>query len=312
MEYRILGKTGWKVSTVGFGAWGIGGQWGVVSDDDAITAMEAALDAGVNFFDTADAYGEPSGRSEELVGRVLKRCRDKVFIASKVGNFARRFGYPLSFDSPMHVTLCCEATLHRLGADYLDLYQCHLGDCTKPDVFLEAFTDLKRRGKIRAFGISTDRADVLRAFDRNGDCASCQADYSLLNRKAEAELLPLCAERGVGVIVRGPLAKGLLTGKFTAHTVFGDSVRRGWNEGEGRAQYLARLEVANKLRVLDRESRPPGHVALQFVLAHPAVTTAIPGAKNRAQAAANARAGDKGLSANDLEQARQLTSEIKH
>src|SRR5579883_1899755 len=171
MRYRQLGKTGWQVSAVSMGCWGIGGQWGPVAEDEAIRTIHAAIDLGVNLFDTAESYGQ--GISEELVGRALRGHRQNVFVATKVGNFARRAGHPLSYLTPEHVYLCCDASLGRLKIDAIDLYQCHIGTLEDPSVFLEAFDRLIERGKIRHYAISTNSVDVLRRFNRDGRCASC-------------------------------------------------------------------------------------------------------------------------------------------
>ncbi len=290
MIYRKVEKTGWSVSAIGFGAWGIGGQWGNVEQQGALDTIRAALDAGVNFFDTADAYGEPQGLSEELIGRALGDVRDKVFIATKVGNWARRMGHPLPFSHPLHVELCCDASLRRLRTDTIDLYQNHTGGAKEAEIFLEAFDTLLRKGKIRAFGVSTGSLDAVKAFDRDGRCTAVQLDYSFLNRAPEKDLLPHCQANRIATIIRGPLAMGLATGKFTADTKFEDSVRSGWNEGAGRQRLLERLAVVEKLRWLDRPGRNLAQAALGFVLAHPAVTTAIPGAKSSQQGRANAAA----------------------
>jgi aryl-alcohol dehydrogenase-like predicted oxidoreductase len=290
MQYRTLGKMGWRVSAVGMGCWGIGGQWGPVEERDAIATVHKALDTGINLFDTADAYG--LGESERRLGRALRDRRDGALIATKVGNWGRRQGHPLSFATPHHVYLCCDASLHRLQTDTIDLYQCHIGNLQDPSVFLEAFETLRQQGKIRAYGISTNNVGVVRQFDRDGHCAAVQLNYSLLAREAEQELLPLCAERNIGVLVRGPLAKGVLAGKFTPEARFTDSVRAGWNEGEERGRFLRDLERVEQLRFLARDGRTMAQAALQFVIGHPSVTCAIPGAKSPEQAEQNARAAD--------------------
>jgi myo-inositol catabolism protein IolS len=302
VQYRTLGKTGWQVSVIGLGTWNIGGQWGEVDDRTALATVWRAYECGVNFFDTADAYGEPPGRSEELLGKALQGIRHEVFIATKVGNWARRHGHPLPYTSPLHIVACCHASLYRLRTDYIDLYQCHIGNPTDAeiDVFLEAFERLKEQGKIRAYGISTNSIDALIRFNKQGTCATCQLDYSILNRAPERDLLPYCQEKGIGVIVRGSLAMGILSGKFTPDTVFTDEVRRSWNEGERRERFLRRLEIVERLRFLERDGRTMAQAALQFVLAHPAVSCAIPGAKSPQQAEANATAGDGALTEEEL------------
>lgn len=308
MQYRTLGKTGWNVSAIGFGAWNIGGQWGEIDDQSAIDTIRAGFDAGINFFDTADAYGIPPGRSEQLIGRALRDRRDKVFIATKVGNFCRRLGHALPYTHPGHVELCCDASLHRLGLDHIDLYQCHIGTLKEPDVFLEAFANLIDQGKIRAFGISTNDVEVAQAFNRDGKCAAVQLDYSLVNRAPEEALLPYCQAQNVGVIVRGPLAKGVAAGKYTAESTFTDTVRQRFNEGEARQQFIAQVQTIDKVRFLKTPQRTMAQAALQFVLAHPAVSVAIPGAKSPEQVRANAAAADGALGDDELRRAQEATA----
>ncbi|MCS7266024.1 MAG: aldo/keto reductase [Armatimonadetes bacterium] len=302
MQYRTLGKTGWQVSVIGLGTWNIGGQWGEVDDLTALATIWRSYEFGINFFDTADAYGEPPGRSEELLGKALQGIRQNVFIATKVGNWARRHGHPLPYTSPLHVIACCHASLYRLRTDYIDLYQCHIGDPTDSEIeiFLEAFERLKEQGKIRTYGISTNSLDALMRFNKNGTCATCQLDYSILNRTPEKDLLPYCQEQKIGVIVRGPIAKGVLSGKFTSETVFTDEVRRSWNEGQRREKFLKELEIVERLRFLERKDRTMAQAALQFVLSHPAVSCAIPGSKSPKQAEANAMAGNGVLTSEEI------------
>ena len=308
MLYRTLGRTGWQVSVIGLGTWGIGGQWGEVAADAAIGTVKAAHDAGVTFFDTADIYGEPQqGRSEELLGEALRPVRDRVFIATKVGNWGSRFGQAVPMTHPTHVELCCDASLHRLRTDYIDLYQCHMRFPPDVDVFLDAFDRLVKRGKIRAGGISTDSLEVVEQFNPRGTCAAVQLDYNILDRSAEVDLLPYCQRNGIGVIARRPLATGLATGKFTASSRFEDSIRHGWNSGDERGAYLRRLETVDKLRFLERPGRPLTLAALQFVISHPAITVAIPGAKTAEQARSNALAGDDAMAADEVERVREAS-----
>ncbi len=307
MQHRILGKTGWKVSAIGLGTWNIGGQWGEVSPETAVATVRAAVDAGMNLIDTADAYGEPPGLSETYVGEAVTGIRDGLYIATKVGNFGRRHGHPLPFTSPLHVKLCCEASLGRMKIDCIDLLQCHLGNLEEPEVFLEAFERLRAEGKIRAFGVSTNSLRVAQAFNRDGELAAVQVNTSLLNRDAEADLLPWCREQDVGVLVRGPLARGLLAGKYGADATFDDSVRAKWNEGEGRQEFLAMIETVEKLRFLEAEGRTMARASLAWLLANPAVTCPIPGAKSPEQARANAAAADVTLTEEELAKVDEVT-----
>jgi aryl-alcohol dehydrogenase-like predicted oxidoreductase len=281
------------------GCWGIGGQWGEVSEKQAIDTIHAAKEAGVNLFDTADAYG--MGQSELFVGKALRNRPDNVFIATKVGNWGRRLGDPLGLKSIYSVINCCHATLYRLGIDTIDLYQCHVGTPENPEIFVEAFELLKKQGKIRHYAISTNNLDALKALNVNGECASCQINYSILSRSAEKDILPYCRENNIGVLLRGPLSKGLLADKFSADTVFEDSVRQRWNPGQSQHEdFLRNVGTVAKLRPLVRQGETMVDLALRFVLANPAVTCPIPGMKNPDQARANAAAADGELTPEEL------------
>ncbi len=282
MRYVDFPSTGWSVSVLSLGCWALGGQWGQLDRSTIEATLDRAVDAGINLFDTADGYG--LGASEEAIGRFFAGRRHQFLISTKAGYWAMRQGHRLAYTSPLHVQLCCDASLHRLRTDYIDLYHCHLA-CPTPaetEVFLTAFAGLKAAGKIRAFAISTDDPGSARTFNRDGQCAAVQLDYSMVNRAAEKNLLPWCAKNRIGTLIRGPLAQGLLTGKFTAQTVFTDQVRESWNTGEGRTRFLARLAGVEKLRQL-AAGRPLAAYALRALLEQPGVTTLIPGAKSPAQ-----------------------------
>ena len=299
MKQRRLGKTGWDVSAVSMGCWAIGGQWGAVSEQQAIRTVHAALDAGVNLFDTADSYG--LGQSEILLGKALADRRDQAYVATKVGNWARRQDDPPGLKSIYSIIGCCHASLYRLGMDTIDLYQCHVGSPEYPEIFVEAFELLKQQGKIRHYAISTNDLSALRVLDVNGQCAACQINYSILNRTAERDILPYCRDHDIGVLLRGPIAQGLLTGKFDETTRFGDDVRATWNPGAPAHQtFLSRLDVVSRLRSVLRPQQSMLDMALQFTLAHPAVTCPIPGMKSPEQARANALAADGALDAEQL------------
>ena len=281
------------------GCWGIGGQWGEVSERQAIRTVHAALDAGVNLFDTADSYG--LGQSEILLGKALADRRSAGYVATKVGNWARRQDDPPGLKSIYSIIGCCHASLYRLGTDTIDLYQCHVGSPERPEIFVEAFELLKEQGKIRHYAISTNDLSALKALDVNGQCAACQINYSILNRTAERDILPYCRDHDIGVLLRGPIAQGLLTGKFDETTRFDDMVRSGWNAGGARQTFLSRLAVVSRLRSVLRPGQSMLEMALQFTLAHPAVTCPIPGMKSPEQARANAAAADGELDAEQLE-----------
>lgn len=285
LEKRILGKSGIAVTKIGIGLWAIGGDvWGSTDDRDSLNTIDAALDAGVTFFDTADVYG--AGHSEELLGRAMKGRRDKFVVATKIGwqNFDGENKHS-AYDTVDKLIAGVESNLRRLQTDYVDVIQSHINfrDPTM-EVFVEGFQRLQRDGKVRAYGVSTSDFEYLKSFSADGGCATLQIDYSILNRTAEADIFPYCQERDMGVIVRGPLAMGILTGKFGPDTQFDESdFRRRWQDNpEEREIYLQDLAKVERLRPLARE-RTLAQLALQFVLAHPAVTVAIPGAKTAKQ-----------------------------
>ncbi|MBX3016211.1 MAG: aldo/keto reductase [Caldilineaceae bacterium] len=297
MQYQPFGKTGWSVSAIGLGTWNIGNQWGEIDDVTAYATIHAALQAGMNLIDTADAYGIPFGLSEQRLGRALAGRRHQLYLVSKVGNWARRWGQPLPYTHPDHVRLCIHASLGRLRTDYLDVSLCHEANLAEPSIYLEGFEQLVQEGSIRAYGISTNSLDVLKRFNVNGTCSVVQVDYSLLNRAPEADFLPYCQAHNIGVMVRGPLAKGVLSGRYDANAVFTDTVRAGWNDaGEARQQFLSQVAQVDRLKTLVSPGAAMITTALRYTISHPAVAVAIPGAKSPAQAAMNAAAGTQFLS----------------
>ena len=300
MQYRMLGRTGLRVSEVGFGAWAIGGPaklgnveigWGEVDDAMSLRAIEAAYEAGVTFFDTADVYG--AGRSEVLIGKALKSKRDRVVIATKVGNRTTADGQWVKDFSKQWIVEAIDTSLKRLGMDYVDLYQLHSGTDTAQyrDETFEALEALKAAGKIRFYGISVGPCAHGPWVIRNTPADTIQVVYNMLEREPEAELLPLAQARGVGIIARVPLASGFLTGKFTPDTRFAPNDHRSRNYPPEKLR--ATLAQVAKLRFLtDGKARTLAQAALQYCLAHPAVSAVIPGAKTPEQALANAAASD--------------------
>lgn len=292
MEMRRLGKSGIRVSVIGLGLWAVGGQdWGPTDDGASLSTIDAALEAGINFFDTADAYGE--GHSEELLGRAMQGRRDRFIVASKIGwiNFdsERRSS---AYDTVAKLVAGVESSLKRLKTDHIDVIQRHI-DFPDPtvEVFLEGFQSLQEAGKVRAYGLSTSDDGFLRRFNSDGRCATLQIDYSLLNRTCEQEILPYCQAQDIGVIVRGPLAMGLLTGKFDPGARFGENdFRRRWIDSrEEHEVFLEDLTKVDKLRSLT-DGRSLAQLAIQFSIHHQAVATSIPGAKTVAQLRENVAA----------------------
>lgn len=293
MLYRPFGTTGFNFSAIGMGTWNIGNQWGLVDESIALDTIRAAVDSGINLFDTAEAYGIPAGLSEERLGQALAGDRDRVHIVTKIGRWGRRSGQTVPMTTVDMVRLCTHASLFRLKTDYVDVMLCHDGKIEDPTVYLEGFELLKAQGYIRSFGISTDKLKVLKRFNINNSCRVVETDYSLLNRKAEAEFFPYCQEHNIAVLVRGPLNKGLLSGKYSPDTVFTDTVRSEWYIDETRSSKLA--DDMAKVERLKQTLNPGAEMiaaALQFAISHPIQPVAIPGAKSPAQAAMNAKAGD--------------------
>jgi aryl-alcohol dehydrogenase-like predicted oxidoreductase len=289
---RRLGKSGIEVSVIGTGLWAVGGGWGPVNDQEALGAIDAAVDAGINFFDTADVYGD--GHSEELLGKAMKGRRDQFVVATKIG----WVGYDgknnrSQYDTVDKLMAGVESSLQRLKTDYVDLIQNHIF-YREPntDVFLEGFQRLRDDGKVRACGLSSSDFAFIKDFSSNGRCDTLQIDYSILNRTAEGEILPYCQQNDIGVIVRGALAMGILTGKFSSETRFAkDDFRTNWHEKQDeRKVFLEDLDKVGRLQTLVH-GRTLSQLALRFVIDHPAVTAVIPGARSPRQATENVKAG---------------------
>jgi aryl-alcohol dehydrogenase-like predicted oxidoreductase len=307
MIYRTFGKTGWDVSTIGLGTWNIGNQWGDVDDVTAWATVRKAFDCGVNLFDVAESYGVPNGLSEERLGAALAGIRQRVFIVSKIGHWGKRTGQGVPKTTVDMIRLCAHASLHRLQTDWIDVELCHEGGIEDPSVYLEAFEMLKERGRIRAYGISTDSLEVLKRFNANGTCSVVQVNYSMLNRAPEGDFLDYCQEQNIAVMVRGPLRRGLLSGKYTREAVFTDDVRQAWNVGgDRRAQFEEEIAKVEKLKEKFEPGEEMVSAALRYVISHPADPVAIPGAKSPEQAAMNAAVGDKLFSAEELAEIRQM------
>ena len=273
-----------------------------MDEGTAWTTIRTAFDQGMNLFDTAESYGIPNGLCEERLGIGLAGIRHQVFVVSKIGNWGKRTGQGVPKTTVDMIRVCAHASLHRLRTDYHDVLLCHEHDIDEPSIYLEAFADLKRAGKVREYGISTDDLDVLKRFNQDGSCKVVQIDYSLVNRAAEEGILPYCQAHGIAVMVRGPLAKGVLSGKYTKASVFADDVRADYNvDGEGRAKFERLVEQVEALK----GALPPGEdlvsSALKYIISHPTDPVAIPGAKTPEQAIANAAAGSDTLREPELE-----------
>ncbi|NJM66462.1 MAG: aldo/keto reductase [Acaryochloris sp. RU_4_1] len=301
MLYREFGTTGWNISTIGMGTWNIGNQWGNIEEDVALATVRSAFENGVNLFDTAEGYGIPYGLSEERLGKALKGIRDRVHIVTKIGSWGRRTGegLPKNVDN---IRLCLQAALFRMRTDWADAVLCHEGDIEDPTVYLEAFEQMKEKGYLRAYGISTNDFEVLKRFNANKTCSIVEFDYSLLNRKAESHMLPYCLDHGIAVLVRGPLGQGLLSGKYGKETIFTDTIRAKWHKNESKqAKLKQNIEAVTALQSYLKPSEDMATTALRYVISHSAHPVAIPGAKSPQQAAMNAQAGDRLLSHQERE-----------
>ncbi len=290
---RRLGKSGLEVTEIGIGLWAIGGnEWGPVDDQNSLETIEAALQAGITFFDTADVYG--FGHSEELRGQAMEGRRGNFIVATKIGwiDFDREH-FKSAYDSPEALIAGVHQNLERLGTDYVDLLQCHINE-PEPNTphFIKGFQQLQRGGVIKAYGLSSSIFDFIKEFNADGGLSALQIDYSILNRTPEKEIFPYCVEHDIGVIVRGPLAMGILTGKFDRDAQFPEGdFRRNWVRNPDEHQiFLDDLEKVEQLREIPYDGSL-AQLALQFVLANPAVTTVIPGAKTVKQLEQNVQAG---------------------
>jgi aryl-alcohol dehydrogenase-like predicted oxidoreductase len=295
MQYRTFGRTGWSVSEIGFGAWAIGGSWGSVSDDDAHAALTAAVDKGVNFIDTADVYGD--GRSEQLIGSFLAEREERIYVATKAG---RRLS-PHEADGYTEDNLrrFVDRSLENLKRSPIDLLQLH---CPPTDVFyqpetFEALEKMVAEGLITAYGVSVEKVEEGIKALQYPNLASVQIIFNMFRQRPADLFFKMARDRDVSIIVRVPLASGLLTGKFSRQTAFPADDHRQFNRngeafdrGETFAgvRFETGLEAVDKLRKLCPESMSLAQFALRWILQFDAVTTTIPGAKNAEQALANA------------------------
>lgn len=276
METRKLGSEGPEVSAVGFGAWAAGGSgWGDVDDRDTVAAIRRSIDLGASFVDTAEVYG--GGHSEEIVGEAIRGVpRDGVFLATKVSG---------SDLSPQAIKRAIDGSLKRLAVDHVDLYQMHWPDvATDVHDSMRALDDLVRDGKIRYVGASNFDVPLMSACLEVRHLDSLQPPLDMLKRDIEAEILPFCLEHGIGVVVYSPMAKGLLTGKYTAADSFPPGDVRAQDPRFQGENFQRNLRIVEKLRpIAERHGRTLAQLAIAWTLAHPAVTVAIVGAKRPAQ-----------------------------
>jgi aryl-alcohol dehydrogenase-like predicted oxidoreductase len=301
MRYRRLGKTGFQVSEMGYGAWGIGGKLWLGGDDrESSQALRLGIERGVNFIDTALAYGD--GHSEQLVGQVVRETGHKIYVASKVPPknmlWPARPGVPISEVFPYeYIMESTGRSLKNLGIETIDLQQLHVWnpEWLVRDEWKRAFEDLKRSGKAQAVGISINdhQPDSAIEIIRTGLIDTVQVIYNIFDQTPEKNLFPLAMERGIGVIARTPLDEGALTGRINPHSQFEPT--------EFRARYFRgdrKQQVAERVAAIERdlgiqEGVMP-EVALRFCLSHPAVSSVIPGMRTRANVEFNCTIPGKG------------------
>lgn len=286
MKYRTLGKTGLQISEVGFGAWAIGGtSYGPTRDEDSLKALETAWDSGVNFFDTADTYGH--GHSESLIAKLLKsKSREKAVIASKAGWDFYHGGSRKNFERD-YLIFACEESLKRLQTDVIDLYQLHNPTLEQIQSGgpVDVLETLKRAGKIRFIGISVHtEADALAALE-DSRVDAIQLVFNLIDQRMAEKVFPAALEKKIGIIVREPLAFGMLSGKYQANHQFHKTDHRNRFKPEKFALDLKKLEFLKAILPTQRLSLV--RAALEYVLDFPEVSSVIPGMKTKEQVLEN-------------------------
>ena len=299
MQYRRLGKTGYEISAIGFGAWAIGADWGTVDDKDSLAALHAAADAGVNFIDTADVYGD--GHSERVIAGFLKeRAGERIYVATKMG---RRVEQKLENYTPEAFVAWTQRSRDNLDTETLDLVQLH---CPPFDVYytpelFSACDEMVEEGVMRHYGVSVEKVEQAQKAMEYPGVASVQIIFNMVRQRPADRFLAEAHARDVGVLARVPLASGLLTGKYDAASTFAENDHRNYNRhgeafdvGETFAglDYEAGLAFVAALKELTPEGYTTAQLALRWILMHEGISAAIPGAKTPEQAQANAAAAD--------------------
>jgi aryl-alcohol dehydrogenase-like predicted oxidoreductase len=300
MEYRSMGRTGWKVSTIGFGAWAIGGDaWGRTDDQQSMASLHRAVDLGVNFIDTADVYGD--GHSERLIARLRRERDEEIIVATKAGR--RLNPHSAAGYNRANLSAFVERSLRNLQTEALDLLQLHCPPSEvyeMPEVFA-ALDALVAEGKVRHYGVSVERVDEALTAITYPNVQSVQIIFNMFRMKPADVFFQAARERQVGIIVRVPLASGLLTGRLSRETRFEPNDHRSYNrhgEAFDQGETFAGVDYETGLRAVEalRADVPPGatmaQMALRWIVQFPDVTTTIPGAKNPEQVADNVRAAD--------------------
>jgi aryl-alcohol dehydrogenase-like predicted oxidoreductase len=317
VNYRALGRTGWKVSEIGFGAWAIGGSWGRVSDEDALAALHQAVDCGVNFLDTADVYGD--GRSERLIAKLKKDHKQEIIVATKAGR--RLPKQVVNGYTAANLTAWVEQSLGNLSTDALDLLQLHCPPTAlydRPEVF-DTLDGLVKTGKIRYYGISVEKVEEALKALQFPNIQSVQIVFNSFRQRPAEEFFERAKRKDVGILARVPLASGMLTGKLRRDSTFaaddhGNFNRHGeaFDAGEtfSGVDYNVGLEAVEEIRAILPAGMSMSQFALRWILMFDAVSCAIPGGKRPEQVADNCRASDlPPLRADAMEAVRRIYDE---
>jgi aryl-alcohol dehydrogenase-like predicted oxidoreductase len=299
MNYRTLGRTGWKVSEISFGAWAIGGSWGEQSDEDSLATLHRALDLGINFIDTADVYGD--GRSERLIARLRRERREEFYVATKAGR--RLSPHTAAGYNAKNLSAFIDRSLQNLAIDHLDLVQLHCPPTEvyyRPEVFA-ALDELIKSGKIRHYGVSVEKVEEALIAIEYPNVQTVQIIFNMFRHRPSELFFAQAQQRQVGVIARVPLASGMLSGKLTSDSQFAGDDHRNFNrEGQAfdRGETFSGVDYNTGLKAVEQilPLVPPGatlsQLALRWILMFNAVSCVIPGARRPAQIADNAGASD--------------------
>ncbi len=307
MEYRTLGQSGVRISSVGLGCMGMSEFYGPRDDSESLNVIHRALELGVNFLDTADVYG--NGRNEQLVGRALKGRRERTVLATKFANVRDAAGNFLGVNGrPEYVLQACDASLKRLGVDYLDLYYQHRVDRSVPiEETVGAMARLVEQGKVRYLGLSEAAPATIRRAHKTHPISALQTEYSLWSRDPEMEILSVCRELGITFVAYSPLGRGFLSGKIQSPDDLAPDDWRRMNPRFQGENFEKNLELVRRVEQMAREKgSTPAQLALAWVLAQGQDIVPIPGASRIAHLEENIAAADITLSSSDLERLNEI------
>ena len=299
MNYREFSNLGWKVSEIGIGCWAIGSEWGDVSVEDAKEALYSSINNGINFFDTADVYGD--GRSEKIISEVLKNSNEQIYVATKAGrrlNPHNADGYNLK-----NIEGFIDRSLINLGVDIIDLVQLHCPPseiCGKPETY-EMMDEIVKKGKIKYYGVSVEKVSEALDAIKHPNVKSIQIIFNIFRQKPSEIFFHEAKKNNVAIIARVPLASGLLTGKMNHNSSFPKNDHRNYNingdafdvgETFSGVNFSKGLEAVEELKKIIPNGFSLTDLALKWILSHPEVTVVIPGAKNKLQAELNVKASE--------------------